>query len=265
MRKYLQVFKTNFETFLQYRTDLAISFFIKLSVFFAFVLVWDRIAAEGNTISGYGLTGIAFYYLAAQILDGVRTSQTARDLRTNIRSGTLSAKLIKPLNQTGYFFVKHLARVISETILNVSMSIPILLIWGELVSFIDLSFEMIFQFIIIWILAAIFDFLLFLAVGYVAFWTKEAHGLQAIVKNGTRFFAGELIPLDLLPLGFQKVINFLPFPYTLFLQIKIIMGGVTFEAFVRAIITLLIWTLIFYILNLFLWKRGLKQYEAVGI
>jgi ABC-2 type transport system permease protein len=265
MKKYWQIFKINFLTFLEYRTDLLISFVIKLSIFVAFVMVWARIDEEGKAISGYGFTGIVFYYLAAQILDGIRTSQTARDLRKDIVSGQLSAKLVKPFNQTGYFLAKHLARVLSETILNVSLSVPIFLIWGRLLSFIDLTFEMIFQIIIILILAVVFDFLLFLAVGYVAFWTKEAHGLQAVVKNSSKFFAGELIPLDLLPATLVRWLNFFPFPYTLFFPIKVIMGSVTFNEFVKSIFIFSIWIFAFYLLNVFLWKRGLKQYEAVGI
>lgn len=265
MKKYWQFFKNNFELFLEYRADLAVGFIIKMSVFFTFVLVWAQIEKQGNTISGYGLSGIAFYYLTAKVLDGVRTSQTARDLRKNILRGGLSAKLVKPFNPTGYFFAKHLARVVSETLLNVLFAMPILFIWSELLGFLNLSLQTFVQFSLLWSLACVFDFFLFLSVGYVAFWTKEAHGLQSIVKHATRFFVGELIPLDLLPQALLKFLNFLPFPYTLFLPIKILSGQISWDKFLTSIIILIVWIMFFFLLNAFLWKKGVKQYEAVGI
>lgn len=265
MKKYLQVFKINFLTFLEYRTDLFISFLIKLSIFAAFVLVWGKIVAEGNTISGYGLTGIAFYYLAAQMLDAVRTSQTATDFRTNIIRGELSAKLVKPLNIITYFFSKHVARVLSETLMNSSFVVPIFVFWSTLFTQLSLNLVTCLEFLLLWTASVIFDYVLFLTVGQIAFWTKEASGLQILVKNSTKLFAGDLIPLDILPLGFQKVINFSPFPYTLFLPIKVLMGQVSTQVFLNAICILSAWILLFLILNFLLWKKGLHQYESVGI
>jgi ABC-2 type transport system permease protein len=265
MRKYWQFFKINFEFFLEYRGDIAISFILKLGIFFAFVFIWKAIDREGKSIDGYGLSGIILYYLLAQILDGLITSQSARDFRRDILYGELSAKILKPMNIHFYMLTRHFARLISETLLNLFLAIPIIFIFPYLLSTMHINLIAVFQFIFVSFCASIWGFTLYSFVGYIAFWTKEAHAFQIFIKNSTRFVNGGLIPLDLLPLLFQKVIMWLPCPYSLYFPIKILMGNIKFSSFLHSIIILLIWIIIFTIINIFIWRKGLKEYEAVGI
>lgn len=265
MKKFWQFFKTNFEMFLEYRADLAISFLLKLAVFSAFVFIWSQIVNEGNNIKGYSLSRIIFYYLGTQVLDGLYTSQIAKDLRENILSGSLSTKLVRPFKIPIYFFCKNLARVVSETLLHLVMTIPVFIIMPDLLDSMVINFQTSFQFVLGCFLSMIFSFNLFLTVGFIAFWTKQAHGLQMVVKNAARFFVGDLIPLDLLPVRFQNIIFLSPFPYILYFPVKVLMGDITSEVFFKSVGIITLWIIIFVVLNSILWKKGLKQYESVGI
>ncbi len=265
MKKYWQFFKTNFEVFFEHREDLMISFLINLFVFVGFVFVWTHIENEGNTITGYGLSGIIFYYLCTQAFGSLFTSQTSRDLRNNIIKGYLSEKLIKPFNVRGYFFCKNLSKILSELMLYSVMTIPIFIVAPSLLNNIDFNIVTFIKFFIGCFLAVIFNFSLFFTVGISSFWSKESFGLQMVVKNAIRFFIGSIIPIDLLPINFQRIILLTPFPYMIYYPIKILMGDIVLEEFIKSYGIFIFWIIIFLILNKFLWKKGLKQYEAVGM
>jgi len=78
------------------------------------------------------------------------------------------------------------------------------------------------------------------------------------------FFAGELIPLDILPGFLKKVSLALPFQYTLYFPIKIYQGLVLPKEMILALVICLSWIITICVLISWLWQKGVKQYEAVG-
>jgi len=265
MKKFWQFFKMNFEYFLEYRTDIFISFIIKLMVFLAFLFVWKTIDNEGKTIKGYGFHGIMFYYLAANILSGFVTSNAARNIRANILRGYLSTKLVKPLSIYFYYLAKHGAYVLSETLLNLLIAMPIFILWRSVSDEVFLDVYSVSRFCISSLLATLFGFNIYFLVGLSSFWTKQSYGFQLIVRNATRFFTGALIPLDLLPMWFQNITSQLPFSYMLFYPVKQLMEETTFSDFLHSMLIISIWIVVFIILNIIVWKKGIKHYESVGI
>ncbi|MBU0975783.1 MAG: ABC-2 family transporter protein [Patescibacteria group bacterium] len=265
MGKYLHFFKTNVQQFFEYRTDLAVSLALKLFSFIAFAFIWSRIAEEGNVIREYGLSGIIIYYLLTIVLHGLTTSQSARDLRDSILTGQLSSNLVKPFKVSIYLLTKHFARVTSETILHVLLVCPILFLFPSLVGEFHIGTVSLLQFVIVVAFSSVLNFNIFFTIGLAAFWTKEATGLQAVIRNSTRLFTGELMPVDLFPQVIQKITVLLPFQYILFFPIKILLSDVSLKTFTDALLVIIIWNIFFCVINFLLWKFGLKQYEAVGI
>lgn len=265
IKKFWLFFKVNFEYFLEYRGDLAVSFLIKLAVFGAFYFIWSRIDAEGKTIQGYGLSGIILYYLLAEVLGAVVTSQTAKDLRDNIMSGELSAKLVKPFSLYMFFLGKSFARIFSEIFVHIILTIPIVILWPQILSNVSLSFTVLLEFMCSIFLASFFGFNLYFFIGLISFWAQESSGLQSMVRNSMKLLVGDLIPLDLLPLWFQNILFIFPFPYTLYFPIKILMGTINSGEFFHAVVIMIFWILVFMVFNRILWKKGLKEYEAIGM
>jgi len=265
MKKFWQFFKMNFENFLEYRTDFAISFIMKIIVFLGFVFLWKAIDNEGKHITKYGFSGLMFYYLITSILSGFASSRSARDLRTDILEGKLSTKLLKPLNVYSYFLARHWGRVVYETILNAMIVLPILIVWRDVSSEAFISFSAVGKFFIMSFLASLLVYNLYFLVGISAFWTKEAFGLQMIIRNMSRFFTGALIPLDLLPEWFQAITEKLPFGYMLYYPAKTLMEDIAMDDFYYAIKMTLAWISMFGVISYFIWKKGLQHYESVGI
>ncbi|MDD3648062.1 MAG: ABC-2 family transporter protein, partial [Candidatus Dojkabacteria bacterium] len=183
----------------------------------------------------------------------------------SILRGQLSADLIRPFKIPSYLLAKHLARVLSETIIHVLLVCPILLMFPNLLLEFNLDVTSAIQFAIAVSLASILNFSIFFTIGSAAFWTKEASGLQNVIRNSTRLFTGELMPVDLFPALIQKITFFLPFQYILYFPIKVLISEVSSGDFYVAILNILIWITSLSLVNIILWKFGLRQYEAVGI
>ncbi len=265
MKKFLLFFKISFQEILVYRVELAFGFLLKLVIFLAFVFIWKQIYSEGKDIEGYSINGIILYYLLTQTIDSVYSSRGAKLIREDILKGTLSTKLIKPFNKIIYFFSYHTARVSVESLIHISLTIPIFMSISSILEYISLDLMRLLFFIISLVLAMIFSFNLFFSVGLCSFWTKQSHGLQMIIKNASRIFTGDLIPLDLLPFGFRRIVMYTPFAYILYFPISILMGFVSTREILKGFQIIFFWIIIFTLLNFFLWKKGLKKYEAVGI
>jgi ABC-2 type transport system permease protein len=76
--------------------------------------------------------------------------------------------------------------------------------------------------------------------------------------------AGAIIPLSFFPEVLQKIFLLLPFQFLIYLPMKIYLGKISptqipFELFKEAG-----WIVGFGILNLFIWRRGVRQYVAMG-
>ena len=75
---------------------------------------------------------------------------------------------------------------------------------------------------------------------------------------------GALVPLDLFPAPVQQVLAFLPFAYILNFPVQILLGNLAAPALLQGFAAQILWILLFVGFKQLLWRKGLKQYAAVG-
>jgi ABC-2 type transport system permease protein len=73
-----------------------------------------------------------------------------------------------------------------------------------------------------------------------------------------------LFPLDILPVGLQRVLAFTPFPYQMYFPVSIYMGKITGAALLRGMFIQAGWVVTAYLIAQFAWNRGIRKYAAVG-
>ena len=108
-------------------------------------------------------------------------------------------------------------------------------------------------------------FNLLYSVGLLTFWTDQAIALH----NRLSFtlytvFSGMLIPIDFFPAGLREAILYTPFPYLIDFPVKIMLGDVTGAALAQGLAVQGVWMVVFVLLRLVMWRRGLRRYGAVG-
>src|SRR5947209_6272672 len=97
-----------------------------------------------------------------------------------------------------------------------------------------------------------------------AFWVLEVSTFIFILYAFEYIASGHLFPLDILPAGIQKVLQFTPFPYQLYFSTSIYMGKAAGAELVKGLLIQAGWVITAWGFAKFMWARGLKKYSAVG-
>ena len=108
-------------------------------------------------------------------------------------------------------------------------------------------------------------FLLSSSVDLIAFWADNVWSLQVACRMIMTFLGGAVLPLELFPTSIQAVVSYLPFAYFFSFPTEILMGKISFFAYLRGIGTLLVWVMIISWIRKQMWERGSRNYTGVGI
>jgi ABC-2 type transport system permease protein len=101
---------------------------------------------------------------------------------------------------------------------------------------------------------------------FISFWVPElAWGAQFLmIVVIIEFMSGSYFPLDVFPPIVFQILRFTPFPYLVFIPIKIYLGNFDSSLVVQSLIIGLAWSLILWKIVNYVWKKGLMAYEGVG-
>ena len=97
-----------------------------------------------------------------------------------------------------------------------------------------------------------------------AFWILEISTIIFIVYSFEYFLGGQMFPVDIMPIGVQAVMKWLPFYYELFCPIAIFLGRLRGAELVQALAIQSCWLIVTWAVAQVMWKRGLGHYQAVG-
>jgi ABC-2 type transport system permease protein len=97
-----------------------------------------------------------------------------------------------------------------------------------------------------------------------SFWIENTYGIRFTIRVIMEVLAGAIIPLSFFPGVLQKIFLLLPFQFLIYLPMKIYLGKISLSQIPFEILREGGWIVGFGILNLFIWKRGIRQYVAQG-
>ena len=113
-------------------------------------------------------------------------------------------------------------------------------------------------------LAFVIEMLIGFLIGTIAFWTDETEALQLTIDRIKRFFSGGYFPLSLLPVTLATVSIYLPFAYSFYFPAQLYLKKISVHDGLIGLGVQLIWIIILSGILHFVWKRGLRKYEASG-
>jgi ABC-2 type transport system permease protein len=115
-------------------------------------------------------------------------------------------------------------------------------------------------------IAIILAFILRFTIQYVfamlAFWTERASAIQQFWFLFYLFLSGSIAPLEVFPANVRQIVEWTPFPYMMHFPAALLIG-LPVNIF-KSVLIIFGWTILFYILNRWLWRKGLKQYSGMG-
>ncbi len=266
---WIQLFRTEFEKALTYRTDFLMRVLGKaLSVSLISWYLWSSIFSSENrsSIGGLNLDEMGIYYLVLPLTLMLVMNQDFDSLSTDIYDGSLSKYLVYPRSYVLMSFVRKL----SASWISL---LPYLFIWLGFKLFApDTSISQIpgnaILFFLAWSLFAFpFYFLSASVFDLLAFWFEQTWSLRSILRFTTLFLGGGYVPLSLFPESWMKWLHFLPFQAAIgFQTLSVARGEVPpLQELIQNFANLMIWTLFSAVAVWSLWRRGLKSFNGSGM
>jgi ABC-2 type transport system permease protein len=124
------------------------------------------------------------------------------------------------------------------------------------------SFGNVLLFVLVVVLAFVLRFLIQYTFALFAFWTERASAIEQFWFLFYLFLSGIIAPLEVFPPAVRQVALWTPFPYLIHFPAAILIGLPV--DIVRGILVMLSWSVLFFICNRWLWRKGLKQYSGMG-
>lgn len=242
-----------------YRSEIWLTILAKLFQVFLLVLFWSVISKTSQIKFEFAeLISYFFIANAVQVLVDGEALRFARLLTEEIKNGTISSYLLRPINTPVFLYTRFLGNHGLVVVISVALTVLGFLVYfqGNLIK--------IFLFVLTVFFALLCAFGLNLIVGTISFWTTESKGLKHVASHVIRVFGGSLIPVTFFPDRIKLLILATPFPSFAYIPGTLIRGDVTREI-IFGIISAFVWSFLLLFFGFWIWKKGAKQYESVGI
>ena len=260
MRKLAAEFRACWNLVIEYRLQVLIWI---LTIVLPLIMLagWLSIA-ESGPVGSYDKTAFIAYYLAALIVRNMTGMWFIWEMDSEMRLGTLSFRLLKPMDPMVHF----MAIALSSRPLRMLLLAPIAIaavLWIPNLNWASDPLTLVL-FVASLVGAWAILFLMQYTIGLTGFWITRTIGVNDAWFFTYSLASGYLVPLDLYPPLVQSVLQYLPFRYTMSFPIEILTQKLTVSATLAGIGLQWFWVVIIYGVCRWVWRRGLVRYSAVG-
>lgn len=220
--------------------------------------VWIQAAQGGQ----FGLSPVEFarYFLAVFLIRQFTVVWVVWEFEREVVEGKLSPRLLQPVDPVWHHVAAHLAERAARLPFSLFLVGLFFLLYPQ--SFWIPHWFNLLLFIPAVAIAFVLRFLTQYTFAIFAFWTERASAIEQFWFLFYLFLSGMIGPLELFPEGVRNFLAWTPFPYMIYFPASLIVGlpvnvGQSFAAIIG-------WCVIFFIINRWLWKKGLKKYSGMG-
>lgn len=261
MQKYLSIFSITLQEIFAYRLNMIMWRVRQIFVFLIPFFIWKSVLGQGGEIYGYAFPAIMTYLFGTTVLRSLVMGSRTVDLGWMINSGGLTIPLMRPLNIFSFFFTRDLA----DKLFNLGfmfIELPLIYFIFHPPVFLQTNPLVLLYALCSTLLAILIYFYINIIFGSLAFWTRDIWAPRFLLMVIMEFATGAMFPLDMLPLIWQNFMLLAPFPYLLYVPLKIYLG--TDPLLFQHLILGLIWAVVLGFIARTVWQKGIRSYEAEG-
>ncbi len=245
-----------------YRAEIVI-WILTGSIPLIMLAVWiGKAQAAGGAVGDFTSQRFAGYFISAWLSQQLIVAWVSWELDFQIRQGTLSPKLLRPLDVFWEHAMSHLAeRLVRFPFMLIVLVAGLLLVPGTQITP-DLPHAL--AYLVSINLAWAIRFQIAYCVGLLAFWFEQATSVDELYFIIAAFLTGSFAPLEFYPPAVRAIVEWLPFPYLVYYPVQVLTGAASWPEIALIIGVQLVWVLLFGLLRVLMWRRGLRRYGAVG-
>jgi ABC-2 type transport system permease protein len=220
--------------------------------------IWMEAAQGGQ----FGLTPVDFarYFLTVFLVRQFTMVWVIWDFEKEVVEGKLSSRLLQPIDPVWHHIAGHFSERFARLPFAIGLVFLFFLLYPQ--SFWIPSGSRFLLFSLAIAIAFILRFLIQYTFAMFAFWIERAAAIEQFWYLLYLFLSGVVAPLELFPSQVREVVLWTPFPYLVHFPAALLVGLPVEVG--RGFLIMLGWTLIFFLSNRWLWRRGLKHYSGMG-
>jgi ABC-2 type transport system permease protein len=256
-RKARALFSLYLAYMLEYRAEICL-WVLASSLPLILLGVWAR-AAESGALP---LSRVDFirYFIAVFVVRQFTFIWVIWEFEDLVVTGNLSQQLLQPLDPVWRFLASHITERVVRLPLVLAVVGLCFLLYPEarwLPSLAQMAGAC-----ALLALAFLARFMLQYMMSMLSFWSERAASIEELWFVVYLFLSGLIAPLDVYPEPVRRITELTPFPYLIYYPVNVLLGrGVPLE---RAALVLGAWGGLAWMVQRWLWRRGLGRYSAMG-
>ena len=220
--------------------------------------VWTEAAQDGQL--SLSPVDFARYFLAVFIVRQFTVVWVIWEFEKEVVEGRLSPRLLQPLDPVWHHVTSHLSERLARLPFVVGLILLFFVIYPQATWLPSASSLGLFA--LVSAIAFALRFLIQYTFALFAFWTERASALEQFWFLLYLFLSGLIAPLEMFPPLMRSLVLWTPFPYFVYFPASVLVGLPVNWG--QGLVVMLGWGLLFWALNRWLWRQGLKQYSGMG-
>jgi ABC-2 type transport system permease protein len=259
---YLTTMRTQVQTQFQYRVATYMYLVGMVAEPVIYLVVWTTIAdSHGGSVEGITAGQFAAYYIVWTLVRNMNIVFTPYGWEWRIREGTFSGLMLRPLHPIHYDLADFAGGKVIWVLLYLPIAAALALIFKP--TFDVTPLEIVVFFFAIWGAYLIRSMLLWL-LGMVSFWTTRGSAIFETYVMAELLLSGRLVPLPLMPDWAQTLANWLPFKWSFYFPIEVLVGHLSAASLLGGLGMQVLWITIGSLAVWVCWRASAKHYTAVG-
>jgi ABC-2 type transport system permease protein len=263
VRIYRRLWQVNWAEQWQYRANLLMYLLYWLVSPVVYLAIWITVANSQGSVKGLTANDFITYYLTLLIVNQLTSDITIHLLAYKIQDGTLAGELLKPVHP---ILTNTLMNNLAFKALTFMVLIPV---WLLLCLLFRPDYSAVTpQSLLLGVPAVVLGFAISFLFGStitcIAFWTTRVYSINEFYSALVVLFSGQFVPLTLMPATIQSIAQFLPFQFFTYFPIELILNKLAPEVILQNFILGAFWLVFAALVFQWSWRRGVKQFSAVG-
>jgi ABC-2 type transport system permease protein len=223
--------------------------------------VWLAVAADGP-VGRFDAHQFTAYYLSVLTVRLLTSTWLVWQMSMEIRDGTLSSRLLRPIHPLLAYAAQHLAGVPMRALVVSPIFAIMIYAAGDKLALHSPALVGMFAASLLgaWLLI----FFTMVLVGALAFFVDSAIAVFELWLAVHAIFSGYLIPLEMLPSWIGRAAAVLPFRFMLGYPVEILVGLLDPATALRQLAVQWGYVLLLFALAMMVWRAGVRRFAAFG-
>ncbi|GJF31030.1 ABC transporter permease [Kitasatospora sp. NE20-6] len=264
LRRYTPFAAGSLQALLQYRSTFLVNAVTATTAVGLQVFLWRAVYAgrTGALPGGYDLPQLTTYVLLAQMLALLQANRVDQEVSEEVRRGDIAVSLLRPV----HYPLTRFATGLPVSLANAALvAAPVVALYALLLPLTTPTWAGAVLFAVSAALSLVIGFAVNLLVGLAAFVTTNIWGVRIIKDGVVAFFAGQVVPLALMPGPLAAVAHVLPFQGMVDGPLRLLLGHYTGPAGAAGILAVqATWAALLTGLAALAWRSAVRRLEVLG-